>query len=164
MESPNDNVVIDRPNRDKASSKTTKAVVVLLLLVSAALMLIVTIGGWDVLQGALPVQIGYIVVYLIMAYFIARWKRGLLPVAGALAIILAIFAAVAAPEWFDRDTAGFEQPALDAGVLGLITTLIIPVQILLLASAMVGFQQAWNVEVERRTDHPSPARTSPQPA
>src|SRR4051812_30712200 len=57
-------VVIDHPNREKASSKATKAVVLLLLLVSVALMLIVIIGGWSVLQGAKPVTIGYVAVYL----------------------------------------------------------------------------------------------------
>lgn len=158
-----DAVVIEHPNRDKASSKSTKAVVVLLLLVSAALMLIVTIGGWSALQGALPVQFGYILVYLVMAWFIARWKRGLLPVAAALAILLAIFAAVAAPGWFDRNAPGFAQPALDAGVLGVVTLLIIPVQLGLIAFAMVGFRQAWNVEVERPAGH-GPAFPSPQPA
>ncbi|HEU4974118.1 MAG TPA: hypothetical protein VFT50_03440 [Baekduia sp.] len=159
-----DSVVIEHPNRDKASSKTTKAVVVLLLLVSAALMLIVTIGGWDALQGALPVQIGYIIVYLVMAFFIARWNRGLLPVAAALAILMAIFAAVAAPAWFDRDATGFEQPTLDAGTLGVITLLVIPVQLLLIAFAATGFRQAWNVEIERRSDHGAPPHPSPQPA
>jgi hypothetical protein len=155
-------VVIDHPNRDKASSKATKAVVVLLLLVSAVLMLIVAIGGWDVLSGTKALLIGYIAVYLIMAFYTARWNRGVLPVAAALAIILLIFAAVAVPGWFDRDATGFHQTALDAAVLGLVTALIIPVQVLLIAFAMRGFNQAWNVEIERTPD--SPRRSSPQPA
>ena len=87
-----------------------------------------------------------------MAFFVARWNRGVLPVAAALAIILLIFAAVAGPEWFDRDKTGFNDPALDEDVLGLVTLLIVPVQILLIAFAMRGFQQAWNVEVERYPD------------
>ena len=92
-----DDVRIERPNRKKASSKASRAVVILLLLVSAALVLIVTIGGWDALQGAKAIQIAYIGVYLVMAYYVARWNRGVLPVAGALAIILLIFAAVVGP-------------------------------------------------------------------
>src|SRR3954447_23072897 len=144
-----DDVIIEHPNRDKAESKSTKAVVLLLLLVSVGLMLIVTIGGWDTLQGAKPVTVGYILVYLIMAFYVGRWNRGVLPVAAALAILLLIFAAVAVPGWFDRDSDGFAQPAIDAGVLGLITALIIPVQVLLIAFAMRAFNQAWNVEVER---------------
>jgi hypothetical protein len=156
--------VIEHPNREKAASKATKAVVLLLLLVSVALMLIVTIGGWSTLQGAKPVQLGYIVVYLIMSFYVARWNRGVLPVAAALAILLAIFAAVAVPGWFDRDAAGFAQPALDASVLGLVTALIIPVQILLIAFAMRGFSQAWNVEVERAAPPARPSRGAPQAA
>ena len=136
------------PNREKASSKATKAVVVLLLLVSAGLMVIVTIGGWDTLQGAKFLQIGYILVYILMAYYTARWTRGTLPLAAALAIILGIFAAIAGPQWFDRDKTGFTSPALDESMLGLITLLIIPVQVLLIAFAMRGFQQNWNVEEE----------------
>jgi hypothetical protein len=147
-----DDVVIDYPNRDKASSKATKAVVVLLLLVTAALMTIVTVGGWEKLQGAKVVQVAYIVLFLICAFYIARWRSGLLPVAAALAIILLIFAAVSGPEWFARDKEGFDQPALDANILGLITLIIVPVQVLLIAFAMSGFRQNWQVEVERRAD------------
>jgi protein-S-isoprenylcysteine O-methyltransferase Ste14 len=139
---------IDRPNRDKASSKATKATVILLLLVSAALVLIVTIGGWSRLAGARPLQVGYILIYLGMAYYVARWNRGVLPLAAALAIILGIFAAISGPAWFDRDKTGFSDPALAAGLLGLISLLIVPVQVLLIAFSMRGFQQAWNVEVE----------------
>ena len=95
-----------------------------------------------------PIDIAYILVYLIMAFYVARWNRGVLPIAAALAIILGIFSAIAGPAWFDRDKTGFADPALPAGVLGLITLLIVPVQVLLIAFAMRGFQQAWNVEVE----------------
>ena len=145
-----DDVRLEYPNREKASSKSVKAVVVLLTLVSAALMTIVTVGGWDALQGAKAVQVAYIVIYLLIAYFIARWRSGMLPVIAALATIMLIFAAVSAPEWFARDKPGFNDPALEAGILGMITVLIIPVQVLLIAFAMSGFRQNWQVEVERR--------------
>ena len=141
-------VQLIRPNRDKAASKATRAIVVLLLLASAGLILVVTIGGWAKLAGMQPVDLAYILIYLIMAFYVARWNRGVLPMAAALAIILGIFAAIAGPEWFDRDKTGFTNPALPAGVLGLFTLLIVPVQVLLIAFAMRGFQQAWNVEVE----------------
>jgi hypothetical protein len=157
-----DDVVIDHPNREKASSKSTKAVVILLLLASAALMTIVTIGGWSALEGAKIVQVAYIVIYLLMAFYVARWNRGVLPVAAALAIILLIFAAVATPEWFDRSKSGFAEPAINSDTLGLITALIVPVQVLLIAFAMRGFSQAWNVEVERDPD--GPRRATPQAA
>jgi hypothetical protein len=137
-----------RPNRDKAASKATRAVTALLLLVSAALVLIVTIGGWSKLAGMQPVSLAYVLIYVIMAFYVARWNRGVLPMAAALAIILGIFAAIAGPQWFDRDKVGFTDPTIPAGALGLITLLIVPVQILLIAFSMRGFQQAWNVEVE----------------
>jgi hypothetical protein len=143
-------VIITHPNRDKPVVQATRATVVLLLLVSAGLVLIVTVGGWSVLEGAIPIQIAYIAVYLTFAFFAARWNRGVLPVAAGLAVLLAIFALVAGPAWFDRDKSGFAQPALNAGLLGLITLLIVPVQILLVAFAMRGFSQGWNVELERR--------------
>ena len=137
-----------RPNRDKAASKATKAVVMLLLVASAGLILIVTIGGGSKLAGMQPVSLAYVIVYLIMAFYVARWNRGVLPMAAALAILLGIFAAIAGPQWFDRDKFGFTDPALPAGVLGLLTLLIVPVQVLLIAFSMRGFQQEWNVEVE----------------
>jgi hypothetical protein len=146
---PSREVELDHPNRDKAASKATRATVILLLLVSAGLILIITIGGWSTLQGAKPVQIGYLLLYLVMAYYVARWNRGVLPVAAALAIILAIFAGVSGPDWFDRDKTGFTDPAIPSSVLGMLVLIVVPVQILLIAFAMRGFQQEWNVEVER---------------
>jgi len=156
-----DEVRIEHPNREKAASKATKAVVILLLLVSAALVAIVTVGGWDALEGAKAVQVAYIVLYLVIAFYVARWNRGVLPVAAALAIVLLIFAAVSAPAWFDRDKPGFAEPALDEGILGLVTALIVPVQLLLIAFAMSGFRQAWNVEVEQPVDEPPPREAMP---
>jgi hypothetical protein len=143
-------VIITHPNRDKPVVQTTRAIVVLLLLISVALLLIVTVGGWSLLEGAIPLQIGYIVVYLTFAFFAARWNRGVLPISAALGVLLAIFAAVAAPSWFDRDKSGFAQPTINAGLLGVLTLLIVPVQLLLVAFAMRGFSQGWNVELERR--------------
>jgi len=141
--------VIERPNRQKASSKATKAITVLLLLVSAGLVTVITVGGWEALEGAKALQIAYIALYLVVAFFIARWSRGLLPVASALAIILLIFAGVSGPMWFDRDKIGFNDPALDENILGLLTFILVPVQLLVVAFAMRGFQQNWNVEVEK---------------
>ncbi|MGA2452211.1 MAG: hypothetical protein ABSG93_01730 [Solirubrobacteraceae bacterium] len=143
-------VIITHPNRDKPVVQATRATVVVLLLVSAALVLVVTVGGWSVLEGAIPVQIAYIVVYLTFAFYAARWNRGVLPISAALAVLLGIFAAVAGPGWFARDKSGFAQPTINAGLLGVLTLLIVPVQILLVTFAMRGFSQGWNVELERR--------------
>jgi hypothetical protein len=145
-------VRIEHPNRKKASSKLTRLIVVVLLLASAGLLAVITWGGWDTLEGAKPLQIAYILLYLLMAFLVLRWSRGILPVASALAIIMLIFSAVSAPQWFDRDKAGFTNPTLDEGFLGLLTALMVPLQILLIAFAMSGFRQAWNVEVEHGPD------------
>jgi lysylphosphatidylglycerol synthetase-like protein (DUF2156 family) len=143
---------VRRPNREKPESKQTKAMIVLLLIASAVLIAIVTIGGWDKLQGAKMVPPAYVLIYVVFAFYVSRWNRGVLPVASALAIILIIFAAVAAPAWFARDKAGFDDPALEPSILGLLTIILVPVQLLLVAFAMRGFQQQWSVEVEVRPD------------
>ena len=140
---------IVHPNRSKPAVQATRSIVILLLLASAALLVIITIGGWKALEGAKPEQIAYILIYLILAYYAGRWNRGVLPLSAALAIILMIFAAIAAPGWFNRDKPGFTQTALHANLLGLLTILVIPLQLLLIVFAMRGFQQGWNVEEER---------------
>jgi lysylphosphatidylglycerol synthetase-like protein (DUF2156 family) len=147
-----DEVRVYHPNRDKASSKAAKATVVLLLLVSAGLVAIVTLGGWSVQQGAQIIAVAYVIVYCVMAYYIARWQRGVLPLAAALAILLGVVAAIAVPGWFDRDASGYKDAFLPAGLLGLLTLLIVPVQLLLIAFAMRAFSQQWNVEVEMSED------------
>ena len=70
-----------------------KAVVAFVLLVSAGLLLVITIGGWERLLGT-SVAVMTIVwagLYVLFAFLVMRWSRGILPVAAALAIILAIF-------------------------------------------------------------------------
>ena len=128
----------------------------MLLLASAVLLAIITWGGWDTLEGAKALQIFYILLYLVMAFFVLRWSRGVLPLTSALAIVMLIFAAVSTPQWFDRDKAGFTSPNLDESLIGLLTALMVPLQILLIAFAMSGFRQAWNVEVEHHEDEDEP--------
>ncbi len=142
-------VIVTHPNRGKSVVQATRMTVVLLLLVSAALILIVTIGGWSTLEGDIPILLAFAIVYLLMAFFAGRWSRGVLPMAAALGLLLLVFAIVAAPSWFARDKAGFAEPALPASLLGVITLAIIPVQILLIAFAMRGFSQGWNIELEQ---------------
>ena len=76
----------------------------LVLLISAALMLIITLGGWERLQSPSVglLTIFWAAIYVLFAYLVMRWSRGILPVAASLAVIMVIFAAVAAPGWFDR--------------------------------------------------------------
>ena len=144
-------VVVTHPNREKPVVQATRATVILLLLVSAGRVLIVTVSGWNVLESAVSIQIAYVAIYLILAFLAARWNRGVLPVAAVLAVLLAIFALVSGPGWFDRNKSGFASPDyLNAGLIGVLTLLILPVQMLLVAFAMRGFRQGWNVELERR--------------
>ncbi|MEA2439436.1 MAG: hypothetical protein QOH76_860 [Thermoleophilaceae bacterium] len=145
---PADDLVIHHPNREKGGSKATKAGTILLLLASAVLIAIVTIGGWQDLEGAQVISIFFIIVFALMAFFVARWNRGVLPLAAAFAIVLLVFAAIAAPGWFDRDASGYDNPGLAPGLLGLLTVIIIPVEFLLIVFAMRGFAQKWNVEIE----------------
>ena len=147
-----DRVDIEHPNRRKASSKLARLVVIVLLLASAAVVLIISLGGWDAIEGAKPIQVLFIAVYVVFALFVARWSRGVLPMIAALAVILGIFGAVAAPAWFDRAKDGFTDPAIASDVLGLLCALLVALQIALLLSAMIGFRQQWNVEVERRRE------------
>ncbi|MEA2494364.1 MAG: hypothetical protein QOJ29_2275 [Thermoleophilaceae bacterium] len=148
MEASNSDIVIVHPNRDGAEARATKGAVILLLVASAAVTAIITIGGWSKLEGAQMWAIFYVLIYLLMAYLVLQWNRGILPVAAALAILFAVVAVVAAPAWFDRDKAGFADPALPPGILGLLTAILVPLQILLIAFAMRAFSQKWNIEVE----------------
>jgi hypothetical protein len=140
------------PNREKPEAKQTRAIVGLLLLVAAIIMAIITIGGWEKLEGAKPVDIFYILVFLLFAYYVYRWNRGVLPVAMALSVILIIFAAVAAPAWFARDKTGFSSPPLPEPLLGLLTLTLIPISLLLIFFSLRGFQQGWNIEEGSRAD------------
>ena len=169
QEGEGENTRIRHPNREKSSSQVTKAFVALLLVASAVLVGIVTFGGWNSLQGAQIISILYIIVYLVMAYFVMRWVRGVLPLAAALAVGLGVFAAIAAQGWFDRAKPAYADPALPPRLLGTITILIGIVQIILIIAAMVGFQQQWNIEVEESVDEDDGGREGyggrqPQPA
>jgi presenilin-like A22 family membrane protease len=150
-------VTIRHPNREKAESKATKAIVVMLLLASAGLVAIVTFGGWSDLQGAQVVAIATILIYVLMAYYVARWNRGVLPVASAIAVLIAVLAAIAAPAWFNRDKGGFHNPALPPSLLGTLCIVLVPVSLFLIAFAMRGFTQEWHVEVEE-----GPSGAAPQ--
>jgi hypothetical protein len=148
------------PNREKASSQTAKLIVILLLAASVVLMLAVTIGGWSKLQGLKPINFAWCAVYVIIAVFVARWSRGLLPIAAAMAVLLLILGVIAATgyagtSWFDRNHAGFAHAnslfggtGLGPDTLGLLTWLIVPVQGLLIFFSMTAFGQGWNVEQE----------------
>jgi hypothetical protein len=154
-----------RPNREKPEAKSARVLVAFLLLVSAGLALVITIGGWERLEGGKVFALLYVAIYVLFAFLVARWNRGVLPVASALAIILAIFAGIAAPAWFDRAKDGLDSPLLPEELLGLLTLLLVPVQVILIAVAMVAFNQDWHVEEERQIgDELPPVEKAPMPA
>lgn len=141
-----------RPNREKASSVTAKFVIVLLLAATAAIAGLVTIGGWPLLKGGSGMGIVcaiYAILYAFFAFLVARWNRGILPVAAALSMILAIFCAVGAESWFNRDRAGFDSATLPSDLIGLLVIILGLLQIVLIAAALYGFNQEWHVEEER---------------
>src|SRR5215218_9238225 len=138
-----------RPNREKPEAKSARALVVFLLLVTAGIAFVIIIGGWTRLEGVKPLTILYALLYVLFAFLVLRWNRGVLLVASALSIILAIFAGIAAPAWFDRAKDGLSDPALPPDLLGLLCLLLVPLQVILIAVAMVAFNQEWHVEEER---------------
>ena len=161
-----------RPNREKPEAKTMKAVIAFVLLVSAGLLIVITVGGWEHLLGTSVafMSLAWAGLYILFAILVARWQRGVLPVAAALAVILAIFAAIAAPEWFARSKDGLDSPALPEDLLGLLTAIVVPVQLVLVVVAMIGFNQNWHVEEERPVGgeplagEDEPSGPSPAPA
>ena len=73
----------------KPEAKSAKALVVFLLLVTAGISLVITIGGWERLEGGKVFALGYIAIYVLFAFLVMNWNRGCLPVASALADKLA---------------------------------------------------------------------------
>ena len=140
--------------------ESARALVILLLLISAGVAFVITVGGWERLEGGKIFAVGYVLLYVPFAYLVSRWNRGVLPVAAALAIILAIFCAIAAPAWFNRAKDGLDSPALPEELLGLLALVMVPLQVILVAVAMVAFNQNWHVEEERPIGEEVPTRRS----
>jgi hypothetical protein len=138
------------PNREKAVVKATRLLVIVLLLVTIGLLLLITLGGWSELVGLRPVQAFFILIFAVLVFFALRWSRGMLPMASAFALLLAIFAAVGAAGWFERSKSFYASPLLPGTLVGLLVVLLIPVEVLLIVVAMRGFSQGWNVEEQRR--------------
>jgi hypothetical protein len=148
------------PNRDRAICKATRIFVVIVLLVSVALMLAVTVGAWSKLEGMTPVNFIWCAIYVVMAFFIARWARGLLPIAGVLGLLLLAIAVIASvgfggTSWFDRSNSSYAGAhalgggqGLSSDTVGTLVLLLVPVEIVLILVAIIGFAQGWNVELE----------------
>jgi hypothetical protein len=153
---------------------TTKWLTVLLLLLTAGLAALITIGGWSVLEGGGGMGIVcaiYAILYFCFAFLVARWRRGILPLAAALSMILAIFCAVGADSWFARDKSGFDEAALSSSLVGVLVIVLAVVQLAVIVVALYGFNQGWNIEEERPIGNgenygagSSSGGTAPQPA
>ena len=140
------------PNREKADVIATKRVIVLLMAATAAIAALITITGFSLLSGGAGMGafcLIYAGLYALFANLVSRWSRGVLPVAAALSVILAIFCAVAANSWFARDKAGFEEALIPVPLIGLLVIVLALLQIVLSAAALYGFNQNWHVEEER---------------
>jgi hypothetical protein len=160
-----------RPNREKASSQTMKWLIVLLLLATAGLAALITIGGWSVMKGGSGMGVVcaiYALLYVLFAFRVAMWSRGVLPLAAALSMILAILCAVGAESWFERDKSGFSEPLLSSALVGALVIVLGLLQIVVIAGALYGFNQNWHVEEERPIgsgeDYGAGAGSAPQPA
>ena len=132
------------PNREKAESVTTKFVLAFLMLATAALCALIAISGFSLMTGGgghgrrLPDLRRAL--RLLRASSSLRWSRGILPVAAALSMILAIFCAVGANSWFARDKAGFEDGLLPVTLIGLLVSSSPLLQIVLIAACALRLQ------------------------
>jgi hypothetical protein len=141
-----------RPNREKAGSVTTKLVLVLLLAATAALAALIAITGFSLMTGGGGMGVICLIyagLYAFFAFLVFRWSRGILPVAAALSMILAILCAVGANSWFARDKAGFDEGMLSSPVIGTLVVILALLQLVVIAAALYGFNQNWHVEEER---------------
>jgi hypothetical protein len=140
------------PNREKPEVVTTKFVIAFLMLATAVIAGLVTIGGFTLLSGGGGMGLVCLIFALLYAFFsflVARWSRGILPVAASLSMILAIFCAVGANSWFARDKTGFDDALLPVPLIGLLVVILGLLQLVLIAAAFYGFSQNWHVEEER---------------
>jgi hypothetical protein len=141
------------PNREKPQAITTKFVVAFLLAATAAIAAVAAIAGFSLLSGSGSMGLICLIfagLYAFFAFLVgARWNRGILPVAAALSMILAIFCVVGANSWFTRDKAGFDEGLLPSSLIGLLVVILGLLQLVLIAAALYAFSQEWHVEEER---------------
>jgi len=140
------------PNREKADVLTTKFAIAFLMLATSVVAFLITIGGFSLLSGGGGMGLLCLIFALLYAFFsflVARWSRGILPVAASLSTILAIFCAVGANSWFARDKAGFDEALLPSSLIGLLVIVMLLLQIVLVVACFYGFSQDWHVEEER---------------
>jgi hypothetical protein len=141
-----------RPNREKPESITTKFVIAFLLAATAVIAALVTITGFSLLDGGGAmgaICMIYALLYALFAFLVLRWSRGILPLAAALSMILAILCAVGANSWFARNKAGFSHGLIPVSLIGLLVVILALLQLVVIGIALYGFNQGWHVEEER---------------
>jgi hypothetical protein len=141
------------PNREKPAVITTRLVIIFLMLATAGIAAVITIAVFSLLDGGTTVRILCLIyagLYVLFAFRVARWSRGVLPVAASLSTLLAIFCAAGANSWFARDKPGFEGAAIPVSVIGLLVVILMLLQLVLIVAAFYGFSQEWHVEEERQ--------------
>jgi hypothetical protein len=141
-----------RPNREKARSITTRYALALLLAATAVIAALVAITGFSLMTGGSGMAVICLIFALLYAFFaflVARWIRGILPVAASLSTILAIFCATGANSWFARDKAGFEEGLISSTLIGTLVVILMLLQFAIVFLALYGFNQNWHVEEER---------------
>ncbi len=141
-----------RPNREKARSITTRYALALLLAATAVVAALVAITGFSLMTGGSGMAVICLIFALLYAFFaflVARWNRGILPVAASLSTILAIFCATGANSWFARDKAGFEEGLISSTLIGTLVVILMLLQFVIVFLALYGFNQNWHVEEER---------------
>src|SRR6476660_5390265 len=122
-----------RPNREKTESITTKFVLFFLLVATSAIAFFITITGFSLMTGGGGMGIVcliYAALYAFFAFLVFRWNRGILPVAAALSMILAIFSATGADSCFARDKAGFEDAMIPVTLIGLLVIILAILQLI----------------------------------
>jgi hypothetical protein len=152
--------VITYPNREKSSSQATKLLTAAVLVLSALVILLMTFGGWSKMEGLMPLDIIWCLVYLVMAWYVIKWARGLLPIAAALGALMLIFTVIALAgytgvAWSDRAGTGygaihsvFGGGGFSADTMNVLVVVVALTQVALIVSAMRAFGQGWNIEYE----------------
>src|ERR1700712_2953998 len=107
VRAPNPELVLTHPNREPASAQATRAFMIVLLAVSGLLTFVILFASSGARSGAVPLQVIIGLLYFFFAYLVSKWQSGILPVAGGMAIIAGIFAAVSVPGWFERGGVGY---------------------------------------------------------
>jgi hypothetical protein len=141
-----------RPNREKAESITTKFVLAFLLAATAVLAALIAITGFSLMTGGSGMAVICLIfaaLYAFFAFLVARWNRGILPVAASLSTILAIFCATGVDSWFARDKSGFDEGLISSSAIGLLVIILLLLQVVVVAVSLYAFNQNWHVEEER---------------